>query len=386
MFPVLGLLQNLECNEKSTCKSGACVFSHTVVQRPPPPKPSTSASAKPATALPQKKATKRPSDPLPQPAPKKLARSAPALPQTLSDGTPRIQATAAHSRIPVGDRQRSLSALYEQFFKMYAKLAERKTYAARDANEQEAEIYETAQTNTYKSATANTLIKLKRRALIADGTSPLIGTESTIRRRLEEAERSQSTTLTRKNLKGYIPTPVQLQEYGYVVDVPNTVGASEPNAVGQMKDCSRCNQKYIVEDGDLLNEDCKFHDGKAITTKVDGRRSRIMSCCSTQMGSSGCCTGPHVFIDKDAESLHKRAGFVRTPHRKNPLDVVALDCEMSFTTSGMSLTRLTVVNSDAEVILDEIIRPHSKIIDANTRYACQQIRFDQLTPLSDFRA
>ncbi|TIA76119.1 hypothetical protein E3P77_00042 [Wallemia ichthyophaga] len=252
---------------------------------------------------------------------------------------------------------------------MYAKLDDRKTCAFRDAREQETEIYESTQTNTYKSATANTLIKLKRRAPITDSTSPVIGTENTIRKRLEEAERSQSTTLTRSNLKKYIPTPAQLQEYGYVVDIPNTLGGSEPSAVGQMKDCSRCNQKYIVEDGDLLKDDCKFHDGKAITTKVDGRRSRIMSCCSTQMGSSGCCTGPHVFLEKDAESLNKRAGFIHTPLRSDSLDVVALDCEMSFTTSGMSLTRLTVVNSDAEVILDELIKPHSKIIDANTRFS-----------------
>lgn len=370
MFPVLGLLQNLECNKKSTCNNGVCVFSHSIVQRPPPPKPSTKPQTALPTALAQKKPPKRPSDPVPQPAPKKrVIKSEPSLPQTLSDGTPRIHASAAHSRIPVGDRQRSLSALYEQFYKMYAKLDDRKTCAFRDAREQETEIYESTQTNTYKSATANTLIKLKRRAPITDSTSPVIGTENTIRKRLEEAERSQSTTLTRSNLKKYIPTPAQLQEYGYVVDIPNTLGGSEPSAVGQMKDCSRCNQKYIVEDGDLLKDDCKFHDGKAITTKVDGRRSRIMSCCSTQMGSSGCCTGPHVFLEKDAESLNKRAGFIHTPLRSDSLDVVALDCEMSFTTSGMSLTRLTVVNSDAEVILDELIKPHSKIIDANTRYA-----------------
>lgn len=365
MFPVLGLLQNLECNNKLSCKSGHCVFTHKSLQSPPETKPSTSKSSV-TTTQPVKKATKRTSDPISvQPAKRRVTKQSVTIPLTLPNGTPRIQASASHSRIPIQDRQRSLTALYEQFIKMYAKLPEHKKLAMDDAFTQEEEIYESTQKNTYKSATANILIKLKRRSPITDINSPLIGTENTLKKRLEDAERAHSYQLNRNTLEKYIPSLDLLKGYGYVVDIPETEGGSETSAIGQMKDCARCSRKFIVEDN-VLKDDCTFHEGRPITSKVDGRRARIMSCCSTQMGSTGCCTGPHVFLEKDPGELHKRAAFVHTPE-KSSLEVVTLDCEMSFTTAGMSLTRLTVVGAEAELLLDEIVRPASKMIDPNTR-------------------
>ena len=57
-------------------------------------------------------------------------------------------------------------------------------------------------------------------------------------------------------------------------------------------------------------------------------------------------------------------------------DLVALDCELFYTTAGMSLARLTVVAQDGDLLLDSHVRPprSATIVDLNTRYSGIQER------------
>lgn len=57
-------------------------------------------------------------------------------------------------------------------------------------------------------------------------------------------------------------------------------------------------------------------------------------------------------------------------------DLVALDCELFYTTAGMSLARLTVVAQDGDLLLDTHVRPprSATIVDLNTRYSGIQER------------
>lgn len=78
------------------------------------------------------------------------------------------------------------------------------------------------------------------------------------------------------------------------------------------------------------------------------------------MEDEGCERGPHVFYESDPEQLHRRHAF--SPTRKprsagdSALEAVALDCEMIYSTGGMRVARVSVVDSAGKEIFDEIIR------------------------------
>lgn len=101
-------------------------------------------------------------------------------------------------------------------------------------------------------------------------------------------------------------------------------------------------------------------------------------CCQLQAGSPGCVyANYHVSDYMDYKNLN---GFVKTiecddghvPSRK---DVYALDCEMCYTTAGLELTRVTVVDINRKTVYDALVKPTNKIVDYNTTYVTQFIIF-----------
>ena len=88
----------------------------------------------------------------------------------------------------------------------------------------------------------------------------------------------------------------------------------------------------------------------------------------------GCALGPHVFSDKTPEDLHRRHPFSLSAHNSHDqdsvLDVAALDCEMIYTTGGMRVARVSVVDGDGKEVFDQFVRMDEgvEVVDYITRH------------------
>ena len=64
-------------------------------------------------------------------------------------------------------------------------------------------------------------------------------------------------------------------------------------------------------------------------------------------------------------------GYVTTSYTgEGSKCVYALDCEMCYTTEGLELTRVSVVDMSLKPVYENIVKPCHTIVDYNTRYVC----------------
>ncbi|XP_041982688.1 RNA exonuclease 1 homolog [Aricia agestis] len=137
---------------------------------------------------------------------------------------------------------------------------------------------------------------------------------------------------------------------------------------GYVRTCCRCKKDYTVDKKGFaaVKEECIYHPNNKYRIRGEVR----YQCCSQDGSSDGCCiASSHVYEYVDFDNLK---GFVRTmppDGQKDDYGVYSLDCEMCYTTHGLDLTRITVINSACKVIYETLIKPLHPIIDYNTRYS-----------------
>ncbi|KAI8929171.1 ribonuclease H-like domain-containing protein [Entophlyctis helioformis] len=137
--------------------------------------------------------------------------------------------------------------------------------------------------------------------------------------------------------------------------------------------CERCGCQYVpkypLDEVDM--EACHFHTGRILRERVDGQFQRRYTCCQEIVESSRrCAKGPHVFKEESNSLLHARIPFTKLAKDvANAQPVVALDCEMSYTTAGMEVTRVTITDWNGNSLLDELCRPDNPVLDLNTAWS-----------------
>ncbi|KAF6207007.1 hypothetical protein GE061_018244 [Apolygus lucorum] len=165
------------------------------------------------------------------------------------------------------------------------------------------------------------------------------------------------------------------EQFGKVQEIKPVI-RPEPECTTEEKKCVRCQKSFfITSTGEYLTQEhCMYHWGKLLRPPSGGSES-FYSCCKAKKYTKGCSTGKlHVWSGVDPGRNGPFDGYVRTRPRKTPppdgnYGVYALDCEMCYTTSGLELTKISVVAHDGRLVYDTYVKPESLIIDYNTRFS-----------------
>ncbi|KAH6915355.1 Rexo1 protein [Coprinopsis sp. MPI-PUGE-AT-0042] len=377
MFPSQAKFQAILCPERDSCNRVFCPFSHkpgqssaqtldipvqqpvaSSSQQPKQPNPLSSKRAAPSSPVVSKSGSPAPKEP-----PRKLQKATfkektfpVATSSTYTDnGEPVLRTSAALSRVPIPVRQTMLKTLYTTFKTLYEPiLPSCPTLPADHALMQEEEIYAKTNKQTYRVAAIQCIGAVKRRE-----------TPTSVSHILE---------LTRQLLEPLVHSVEELKTWGYIVEVPEGEGSREPSLEGQVTKCERCAKPFQVKRMENADK-CHYHWGKPLSTRSNGEKTRIYTCCSKPVAESDWCTeGTHVFYENVPTDLHARHAFsfLKPPDpATKTLEVAALDCEMIYTTGGMRVARISIVDGAGKEVFDEFIRMDEgvEVIDYNTRFS-----------------
>ncbi|EPQ12730.1 RNA exonuclease 1 like protein [Myotis brandtii] len=182
-----------------------------------------------------------------------------------------------------------------------------------------------------------------------------------------------------QRLKEHLLTEAQLKENGYPFPHPRRPGGAvlftaqeKPPQDASCRLCCRCGTQYLVAPSGRCEhqEKCHYHWGRLRPTPAAGGWQIQYTCCSAPIGSPGCQVAQQHVQDGRQQDLQ---GFVQTLDKELPPGahpgIYALDCEMCYTTSGLELTRVSVVDSALRLVYDTFVRPDRDIVDYNTRFS-----------------
>lgn len=431
MFRRLGLLDAVVCpaHRDGECEPNrvACPYSHDLTKLPRPGAPlarvkHARAETDKAPGPPPKRNAAAPRLPRHEAVPV----GAPPCPRITQQQHP------ASSPLPLSSRQDGLQKLHHTLAKFYAPLLEHERPELRaigaqmckdDALGMEADVFRLASAHSYRNSSVTSAVSVTKRnretfaqavrdaaaALAADGADEAravlsacteTGTGAQVTAKREQLRQRQQGQLTRQRaLEARLLCPRDmLAALGYVLEVPEEwgVGGERRDGTGERHECARCGTLFRVappgepgdqRDGVQDTEACRFHPGRLRYEVVgDSRRKQRVQrwqCCgrtvdSGVLGDDRCSVGPHTFKEEEARALHAREGFVTWAQLQQEtqvdpdmlLEVAAMDCEMCYTTAGMSVTRITLVDETGQVLFDELIRPAGvHILDYNTQYS-----------------
>ena len=182
-------------------------------------------------------------------------------------------------------------------------------------------------------------------------------------------------------LEKYLLTEEQLIENAYpmktsmqgVAEIKVRPSSTEPHDINpnaKRHCCARCGKNFIImNNGSYMRaEECWYHHGKAYSQKVGGEWIAVFSCCQSSSFNGCQVADKHV---TNGENPAKRTGFtiLQQPLEGKENSVFALDCEMVYTSIGLELARVSVIDHNHNTVYDSFVKPYNQVVDYNTRFS-----------------
>lgn len=218
-------------------------------------------------------------------------------------------------------------------------------------------------------------------------TGRVKGTFSIERKRKTSDPSELSETELYDKLQRYIVPINVLEAYGYPFPDPDNPGQrkaplckdGQPQPLraqlASSYTCERCTKVYRVDPEGLpltTTGKCIYHPGHLWNERINRALEKRYSCCKGDQSAGGCSSNPY-HVHKGELELKNYQGFVETQAKleRNPNKhgIYALDCEMCYTTYGLELTRITVINHKYDVVYESLVKPVNRILDYNTKFS-----------------
>ncbi|TRY54801.1 hypothetical protein DNTS_001771, partial [Danionella cerebrum] len=280
------------------------------------------------------------------------------------------------AKVPHDVRQRYVNLFVEEFLKSSVTvqdafekaLAEEKTVYDRSINKLK-----------YLSIAVNALKRLKNQNILP-AKGPSEGDQHVSRGNVPlntQALQGPGDVMLYEQLKEHILSEELLQVNNFPRKHPDKAdfaiqyGDTKKSITDPLKRiCCRCGTTFSVDQSGkhTRKEECNYHFGKVIENRVPGGVETRYSCCENAVGSPGCQVfNLHVH---DAVSLQGfESSLPQSVVGKSCPGVFAVDTQTCYTTQGLELVRVTVVNSSLQVVFDSFVKPDKDVIDYNTRFS-----------------
>ncbi|KAK3807299.1 MAG: hypothetical protein J3Q66DRAFT_357193 [Benniella sp.] len=327
-----------------------------------PKQPSTSVASKPAIGavlMGRPQPLQKPSTP---------SSSKTSAPVPAASGPPILKIDIrAHSKPRF--RQAVATQYYNEFVRIYAPLGPTgSSLATSHALDQEKSVHSKTNEGSYRSLAATVLQRLKKRPVALDQDD--VGIDGVWVDPGQRAKESDALDEIWMGANNFVQTLEELEEGDYPISVPK----GTPPPLEAIQDCERCQKRFEVKET-LDAEDkvaCLYHDMRIRNKRTNGEKIKYYPCCDAPQGAPGCREGPHVFKEDDFLTLHGRVPFIETPKDIKPTkahSIVAMDCEMCYTTGGFELIRISAVDKTGKTIMDELVKPKHTVLDLNSRFS-----------------
>ncbi|BAO40193.1 RNA exonuclease 3 [Kluyveromyces marxianus] len=162
-----------------------------------------------------------------------------------------------------------------------------------------------------------------------------------------------------------------LSRNGFFVNMYDT--EPESNQDSNFMECCRCETKFDISK--IMEPTvCQYH----VQRKVYNRESkkREFPCCGASLESysdfsAGCSKASHhVYKFENFTRLSEVLPFKSLKDVDGEENVLALDCEMAFTSKGYEMIRLTIVDFwTSKIVYDKVIKPLGEVIDLNSKFS-----------------